>query len=112
MTSVCNAGMTNVCDAGVANVCDAGMTSACKAVRFLHALEGGNPEAVVRNVGLFFLVGTLRQIPAFAGMTNVCDAGMTSVCNAGMTNVCDAGMTNVCGAVGFLHMLFRGNGGE
>ena len=61
------------------------MTSVCNAVRFLHTLESGNPDAVVRNVGPVFLAETPQEIPAFAGMTSVCNA------------------------VRFLHMLESGN---
>ena len=34
-----------------------------------HSRESGNPEAAVRYTGAVFLTETLRQIPAFAGMT-------------------------------------------
>ncbi len=45
----------------------AGMTSVCNAVRFLHTLESGNPEAVVRNVGPVFLAETPQRDSRFRG---------------------------------------------
>ena len=40
-----------------------------------HSRERGNPEAVVRNIGPVFLRKRRKEIPAFAGMTNVCKDG-------------------------------------
>ena len=50
-----------------------------------HSRESGNPEAAARNIDPFFFVETPQWIPAFAGMTSICNA------------------------VRFLHTLFRGN---
>ena len=51
-----------------------------------HSRESGNPEAAVRNIDPVFITETPRQIPAFAGMTSICNLFDVFTCSlAGMT---------------------------
>ena len=45
-----------------------------RGIQFLHTLESGNPQAIVRNVGPVFLRKRRKEIPAFAGMTRISGA--------------------------------------
>ena len=99
-----------------------------RTVRFLHTLENGNPEAAVRYTGPVFLAETPRQIPAFAGMTSVCNAarflhmlesgnpeavarytGPVFLAGTPRQIPAFAGMTKSSSVFRFLHTLFRGH---